>query len=188
LAIWIEDEMGNFIQTIYVAESIGKEIFDHSDNSTGKWKPGPVMRPAALPYWSHRRGIKNSVGLYLPDIEHPIADAYTGPTPTGNFILNSRIENPELRKFSVYLEINQTWDWNEFWTNSKYPDDEEYKTSCQPALVYMCDVDLDNETKTYDMKVIGHSHYSGKTGELFSDLSTLTTALNIVKSIQVKVR
>jgi hypothetical protein len=66
------------------------------------------------------------------------------------------------------MEINQPWDWNEYWTNTKYPDDEEYKTSCQPALVYRAIVNLDNAEKTYPMKVIGHSHYSGKTGELFN--------------------
>jgi hypothetical protein len=143
------------------------------------------MRPAALPYWSHRRGIMNSSGLYLPDSENPVADAYTGPTPVGNFILNTRVEDESLRKFTIYLEINQTWDWNEFWTNGKFPDDKEYISSCQPALVYMTEVDTGNETKTYDLKVIGHSHYSGKTGELFTDLSTITTALNIVKDIQV---
>jgi len=188
LAIWVEDEMGNFIQTLYVSESIGKGKFDHGDASTGKWLPGEIMRPAALPYWSHRRGVKNSSGLYLPDSQNPIADAYTGPSPVGSFILNSRIEKTELRKFSVFLEINQSWDWNEFWTNAKYPDDNEYKTSCQPALVYMTDIDLNSEIKDYGLKVIGHSHYSGKTGELFSDISTITTALNIVKEVRVGVR
>jgi hypothetical protein len=48
--------------------------------------------------------------------------------------------------------------------------------------------DFQFKTKTFEMKVIGHSHYSGKTGELFSDISTLTTALNIVKSTQVTLR
>jgi hypothetical protein len=188
MAIWVEDEQGNFIQTLYVSESIGKGIFEHGDASTGKWMPGPVMRPAALPYWSHRRGIINSSGFYLPDTEHPIPDAYTGPTPPGNFVLNTKIENQNLRKFKVFLEINQTWDWNEYWTNNKYPDDKEYKTSCQPALVYMTSVDLDSGVKSYEMTVIGHSHYSGKTGELFADISTMTTALNIVKTIRVVIR
>jgi hypothetical protein len=187
MAIWVEDQAGNYIQTLYVAQSIGKGVFQHADKSSGNWVPGPIMRPAALPFWSHRRGVMNSSGNYLPDQEHPIADAYTGPTPPGNFVLNTRIENPGLRKFSVYFEINQTWDWNEFWTNDKYPDDAEYKTSCQPALVYKTDINLDSNTKTYDLAIIGHSHYSGKTGELFSDLSTMTTALNIVKGLRVVV-
>jgi len=188
MAIWVEDEKGNFMQTLYVAESIGKGTFRHGDTSTGKWLPGPVLRPAALPYWSHRRGIKNSSGLYLPDSENPIPDAYTGPTPTGDFVLNSKIEDKNLRKFSVYFEINQTWDWNEYWTNNKYPEDSDYKTSCQPALVYKADVNLDSLDKVYIMTVIGHSHYSGKDGELYSDISTITTALEIVKDIRVIIR
>ncbi len=188
MAIWVEDEAGKFIQTLYVAESIGKGNFDHGDASTGKWLPGPILRPASLPYWAHRRGIKNSAGSFVPEASNPIADAYTGPTPPGNFILNTYVENPELRKFTVYMEINQTWDWNEYWTNAKYPDDADYKTSCQPALVYKADVNIDSDTKTYDLKAIGHSHYSRKSGELFTDLSTITTALNIVKEIRVNVK
>ena len=39
------------------------------------------------------------------------------------------------------MEINQNWDWNEYWTNDKYPDDENYKMSCQPALVYEAVID-----------------------------------------------
>ncbi len=188
MVFWVEDESGKFIQTLYVAGSIGKGNFAHGDASTGKWLPGPILRPASLPYWAHRRGIMNSAGSYVPEAANPITDAYTGPTPAGNFILNTRIENPSLRKFTFYMEINQTWDWNEFWTNNKFPDDTEYKTSCQPALVYKADINLDSEVKTYDLKVIGHSHYSGKSGELFTDLSTITTALNIVKDIRVNVR
>jgi hypothetical protein len=36
------------------------------------------------------------------------------------------------------------------------------------------------------MKPIGHSHHSGANGELFPDLSTITTALQISDSILVK--
>ena len=188
MAIWVEDEQGKFIQTLYVAESIGKGIFQHGDNSKGRWMPGKIRRPAALPYWSHRRGIKASDGLFIPDSQNPVPDAYTGPTPAGDFVLNTIIENSNLQKFTVYFEINQTWDWNEYWTNSKYPDDEEYKTSCQPALVYRADINTADKQKEYQMKVIGHSHYSGKTGELFTDLSTITTALQITGDLKVRIR
>jgi hypothetical protein len=51
----------------------------------------------------------------------------------------------------------------------------------------MCEVDLDHPQAEYTMKVIGHSHYSGKTGELFTDLGTITTALQIVGSLTVKI-
>ena len=66
MAIWIEDMEGRFVQTLYVSESIGKGVFQHGDASQGFWMPGEIQRPAALPYWSHRRGIRNESGLYLP--------------------------------------------------------------------------------------------------------------------------
>ncbi len=84
------------------------------------------------------------------------------------------------------LEINQNWDWNEYWTNDLYPDDIYYKLSCQPALVYEAILDPALSGNESVMKVIGHSHYSGANGELYPDLSTITTALNIADSITVK--
>ena len=187
MAIWVEDEEGNFVQTLFVAESIGKGVFQHGDASRGFWKPGEIRRPAALPQWSHSRGIKAEDGLYLPTPSNPIPDAYTGPTPGKSFILNTRLDSDELKKFNVLFEINQTWDWNEYWTNNKYPDDEEYKTSCQPALVYSVFIDLDDPQKVYDMKMIGRSHHSGSNGDLFDDLQTLTTALHIAEQIVVTI-
>ena len=59
MAIWVEKSDGAFVQTLYVAESIGKGVFQHGDASRGFWIAGEIQRPAALPYWSHKRGIKN---------------------------------------------------------------------------------------------------------------------------------
>jgi len=187
MAIWVEDLEGHFVQTLYVAESIAKGVFQHGNASKGFWMPGEIQRPAALPYWSHKRGIKNENGIYLPTPTTPMPDAYTGPTPGKSFILNTRMNEPGLTSFNVLFEINQTWDWNEFWTNNKYPEDEEYKTSCQPALVYSVSIDLDNPQEEFVMKAIGRSHHSGANGELFNDLQTLTTALHIADKIVVRI-
>ena len=185
MAIWVENEKGDFIQTLYVAESIGKGVFRHGDTSKGFWMPGEIRRPAALPRWSHQRGIKAEDGLYLPTPQDPVADAYSGPTPGKSFILHTRLnENPGDR-FRILFEINQTWDWNDYWTNNKYPDDEEYKTSCQPALVYMATIDPEESKTEYLMEIIGRSHHSGASGEIYSDLETMTTALHIADEIVV---
>ncbi len=187
MAIWVEDMEGHFIQTLYVSESIGKGIFRHGDTSKGFWMPGEIRRPAALPYWSHRRGIRAPDGLYLPTPEDPIADAYSGPTPEKSFVLHTRLDDTGLQQFRVLFEINQTWDWNEYWTNNKFPDDEEYKTSCQPAVVYAVDIDLENPRPEYPMMIIGRSHESGANGELYDDIQTLTTALHIAEEIIVRI-
>lgn len=185
MAIWVEDTSGRFIQNIYVAESIAKGVFRHADNSRGQWMPGEIRRPAALPYWGHKWGIRADDGLYLPTPKNPLPDAVSGPTPQGDFIIWSRLADTTLQVFRVMLEINQSWDWNEYWTNNKFPDDKDYKTSSQPALVYSATMDLTKGIREAEMQVIGRSHYSGKDGNLYTDLATLTTALQIAKSIKV---
>jgi hypothetical protein len=185
-AIWLADENGNYIQTLYVSESIGKGIFKRTSRKTGQWKSGEIQRPAALPYWAHQRGIKNEFGTYNPTSQQPVVDAYTGATPAASFMLHAKTEKPLNGKYKIMLELNQSWDWNEFWTNDKYPYDKEYKTSSQPALVYSFDIDTYNSNTVYELKPIGHSHYAGSDGSLDKDLSTLTTALKIAKKITVK--
>jgi hypothetical protein len=188
MAVWIEDEKGNYIQTLFVNESVARGYFKHADKSSGKWQEGALIRPASLPVWAHKRGIKNDLGNYMPTRERPVPDAYTSATPSGDFLLISKTDDALPQRFRIMFEINQSWDWNEYWTNNKYPDDEEYKTSSQPSVVYAVDIDLDNAKENYQLTAIGHGHYSGKTGEINKNLESMTTALEIAGNISVQVR
>jgi hypothetical protein len=187
-AIWLEDTSGKYIQSLFVTRAIGQSVFEYGDNSGGSWKSGEVRRPAALPYWANKRGIVAADGLLIPSPQTKVPDAYTGATPKGSFNLKTKTDNMTGGKVKVMMEINQTWDWNQFWTNTKYPEDAEYKTSCQPAVVYEALVDFGSPGSKVQMKPVGHSHYSGKTGELYTDVSTLTTALHIAEKITVTVK
>lgn len=187
-AIWIEDMDGRYIQTLYVAKSAATGIFRYAAAENNKWVTGEKRAPQTLPYWAHKRGVKASDGLYMPDSQTVVPDAYTGATPVTGFVMTSHADGPLPDKYKVMLEINQNWDWNDYWTNDKFPGDENYKWSCQPAVVYEAVIDARSGIDSYEMKPVGHSHYSGATGELFSDLSTLTTALKIADSITVKVK
>jgi len=188
MAIWIETMDGQYITTLYVAKSIAKGVFEHGDKSRNYWQPGEIRRPAALPYWSHKRGVVEADGLYIPTAKTPMPDAVTSATPKADFVLISQTGELPSSKFRLLMEINQTWDWNEYWTNNKYPDDENYKTSCQPSLIYAAEIDLDNLQAMYELKPIGHGHYSGQNGELYPDLSTLTTALHIAEKVTAVVK
>jgi polyphosphate kinase len=42
--------------------------------------------------------------------------------------------------------------------------------------------------EAYTLNPIGHGHYAGKDGKLYTDLSTFTTALQIATEIKVVVR
>ncbi len=190
MALWAEDVKGNYLETFYVAQSIGKGVYQKTSNDDkGKWLPGPNRRPATLPYWAHKRGVKESDGLYLPTPQTAMTDAVTGATPKQDFRI---IAKPTLasfpRVFNLLFEINQSWDWNEYWSNTKYTDDREYRTSSQPSLVYSASINLDSGVVEYHLNPIGHGHYAGKDGVLYTDLSTLTTALEIAKKISVTIK
>ena len=187
-AVWLANENGEYIQTLYVSESIGKGVFLHGEKGDGQWMPGEIERPAALAYWVHQRNVKNEKGGLLPSPKTPVVDAYTGATPQHSFMLEVTTENVLKGKYKVMLELNQSWDWNNYWHNNRYPDDEEYKTSCQPALVYAADINTEDKNVEINMKPIGHSHYAGADGSINSDISTLTTALDIASKITVKVK
>jgi len=186
MAVWLEDMDGKYIQSLFVPKSVATSVFRFGEVRDREWQPGVRRYPQTLPYWAHKRNIKAPDGLYMPDPENPVPDAYSGATPITGFVMSSRSDNPINTQVRIMLEVNQNWDWNEYWTNDLYPDDEYYKRSCQPALVYEGILDPAFPERKVVMKPVGHSHHSGATGELFPDLSTITTALNIADTITVR--
>lgn len=186
MVFWLEDEDGNYLKTIYVAASIGKGVFRYGAEGDGHWMPGEIQRPSSLPFWAHKRGVQNEFGNFVPSPSVPVPDAITGPTPKRNFVIKTNTGQDIPQKFVLMMEINQSWDFNEYWTSGKFPGNAEYLASCQPALVYQAVIDLNNkETDSYSLEPVGHSHYDGSDGSLTTDLSTITTALEIAREVKV---
>lgn len=189
IALWLETADGKYIQTLYISQSVATGYFQHGDDKSGRWERGPRRRPATVPYWSHKRNVKETDGLYVPTTATAIPDAYTGPTPLNNFILKTKSDSLLKNPVRIVLEVNQAFDFNRTWTTTLFPGDEYYATSGQPSLIYATDaIDLNSPAEKYEMKLIGHGHYSGATGELFTDVSGFTTALGIVKEVVVRVK
>jgi len=92
MAVWLEDTADHYIQTLYISESIGKGIFHYGQAARGKWMPGEIRRPAAVPCRAHKRNIRTPKRELLPTPEHPVADAYTGPTPPQSFVMQLRTD------------------------------------------------------------------------------------------------
>lgn len=182
---WKEDLQGNYLETIFITKAYASGIFGHEMQGDTLWKetPGPSYQPAALPYWTYHKGYINGFDL-IPTPEHPFVDAYTGATPTENFSISTKLKSEQMN-FRLYLEVNQSWDWNSYWTNHKYPESHAYKHSAQPSIVYS--VEINEEMNTFYMNPIGHGDPQGESGRLFTDLSTLSTAMDIFHSIQIKV-
>ncbi len=184
---WTEDMNENLLQTLFVTKSFATGIFGHAPMNDTLWgtEPGLAKRPAALPYWWHKCS-RETVEVTVPSPDNPYLDAYTGETPKGSFSLKIKTDKIHGEKFRVLMEINQTWDWNDFWTNNRFPEDNDYKSSSQPSLVYSVTIDPGSNIKEYYLNLIGHGHYSGKDGVLYTDLSTITTAKYIIDKVMVK--
>ena len=191
-AIWLEDSLGNYMETLYISRVIASSTFDFGKNVDGKWQSTVKRRPEALPYWSHKRGIKAPDGLYVPLNNATDLDAVSGATPTGNFIIKSKSDLNSLKHYNVMLEVNQSYDWNSYYTKDKFPDDDIYSGSGQvgqPSLIYTTAVSSqDIKDNIYKiMQLIGHGHHSGKNGKLYKDLSHISTAKQIIDRVILKI-
>jgi hypothetical protein len=188
-AFWIEDLEGRFIETLYITQYFGSGIFGRGSLGVGRWdtKPGRADRPSALPYWLHKR-VNMEEKVMLPSPDNPVPDGITAATPKGNFVIKAKALKPLSQKFRLVMEINQPWDWNEYWNNSLHLGDFNYSVSCQPALIYAVTIDSSQKDVEYFLNPIGHSHFSGMNGKLYSDLSTITTAKEIVHKVSVKLK
>ena len=181
MAIWIEDMNGKYISTVYVTHKI----------ATQSWQAaGSNRRKEALPHWAYSRGVRYEDGLYLPTKKHPLTDAASGATPKRDFNVKV-VPAGKMERFVVKIEVNHSTDFNDAYPKSAELGEKNYSGgkmgSGQPALIYAADVNLLSDKKEVEAVLIGHSSPDGSDGEVYTDMSRLTTALNIVKRITVKI-
>lgn len=129
--------------------------------------------------------------MYLPTKQNPVADGISGATPQNGFSL--KISPTErLKQFVVKVEVNHSTDFNDYWPKSAKEGDENYSGgkdgSGQPAVVYAANVDLNSGERVFVANLIGHSSPDGSNGDINPNTSTLTSALNIVKSITIEIQ
>lgn len=182
IAVWIEDVDGNYISTVYVSHKIASQSWQSA---------GGNRRKEALPHWCHKRGIKYEDGLYLPTKNNPVADGISGATPQNGFSL--KISPTErLQQFIVKVEVNHSTDFNDNWPKSAKEGENNYSGgkdgSGQPAVVYAAYVDLASGERVFHAHITGHSSPDGTDGEVYEDISSLTSALHIVKSITIEIK
>lgn len=184
--IWQEDMEGNYIKTLFVTKSYASGIFENKmiDDSIWFKEEGSSPQPAALPYWTYKKGL--IAGQYLlPSPEHPFVDAYSGATPQNDFKFITSSQNNKTQ-YKILLEVNQAWDWNKYWTNVKFENNNSYNHSAQPSLIYS--VTINHEDTIYYLNAIGHGDPKGESGKLFTNLSTLTTPKEIFKTLQITIK
>lgn len=182
IAIWLEDNDGNYLSTVYVTHKI----------ATQSWlMAGKNRRKEALPHWCYSRGVKYDDGLYLPTKKEPFTDGLTGATPHSGFDVKMQPADG-LKQFRIKIEINHSTDFNESYPKSAQEGDDNYsggkEGSGQPAVVYAADIDLTSGVTSYVASLIGHSSPDGSNGQLYTDTSSLTSALKIVEQITITIQ
>lgn len=214
-AIWLETLDGQFIQPLYITQKLarnefstkvskrnfdqvftenpflssdGEDVFTYEDDPATN---NQRLRPESLPVFLHKLAIQTPEGLFVPTGKDTTIDAYSGATLTDNFLLSSRSRKELPKRFKVRLEINQSFDFNDYYSSNRFPDDPVYSGSgysAQPSLVYEVIVDLTSEQRYFPMQIAGRGHHSGANGTLFPDLENLTTARELIDRVIIEVK
>lgn len=213
-AIWLETLDGKFIQPLYVTGKLAAnnfatkvtrknpqqvftdnplatdrdtgEIFDYQYDSASK---NERMRPESLPVFLHALGLQSADGAMVPEASTPVLDAYSGATIIENFQLTTKSLTALPDQFRIRFEINQSFDFNTYYSSDRFPDDEVYSGngySAQPSVIYEAVVDRNDKQPIYLLKLVGQGHHSGKDGAVNPDTSNLTTATQLVDRIIVE--
>jgi hypothetical protein len=178
MAIWTEDLHGRFLSTLYVTqdEAKGAYVEDVRDG-----KPVYGVRRAALPVWAFASGAR------ARDAQAIVPDAITTATPENDFVVESRTVGSAGDGFVVKLELNSSYDYNDYYSEAAFPEIREYHDGgnpAQPSLVYAASVRPGDRVAV--MKPIGHGDVGGHDGAIDPDLSHLTTALHQVDRVIVE--
>lgn len=182
IAVWIEDEAGNYLSTVYVTHKIAAAAWQQA---------GGNRRKEALPHWCYARGVQYADGLYMPTRKEPFTDGLTGATPKQSFQLKM-IPHTSLSRWVVKVEVNHSTDFNDFYPESADPGDAGYSGgkggSGQPAVVYAARIDLASGQTIFEAGLVGHSSPDGSGGTIDPDVSRLTSALRIFKRITITLK
>ncbi|MDQ2075909.1 DUF4405 domain-containing protein [Marinimicrobium sp. ABcell2] len=210
-AIWLETLDGNLIEPIYVTGKLASNRFDirvvPKDASavltsdpfeSGEQSPEQIfsfinepetrdqrLRPESLPVFLHAMGAAQRSAIDSLEL-----DGYTGATLLDSFLLSANAQAQLGEPFKVRFEINQSFDFNDYWSSNRFPDDPVYSGdgySAQPSLIYEAIIDPRSAARYYPMSVVGRGHHSGRDGHVHPDISTMTTALELVDRIIVEV-
>jgi hypothetical protein len=182
IVVWMETLEGKYIDTLYITGKTSNSSYRSKDLAVDV-----VRRPEALPYWSHKRGIKANDGLYTPEGKSSDLDGIAAATPKVDYQV--AMSAPQMGRYKLMVEVNRTYDFNEFYSKTRFPDDAIYSgsgSSGQPSLIYEAIMDSQKPGQ-YILNLIGHGHHSGKDGSLYTDLHNITSAKQILEFIVASV-
>ena len=159
-AIWLKEKSTERVSTIYVTGKAGTNEWTMADS-----------RPESIPVWY---GVKSQ-----ENAESPLTvDAVSGATQEGEAaeILWQVPDDLIGKKIDLYIEANNSFDYNEYYTKSE--DGPGYSgTNGQPSLIWHAELDLSESfSDPITPEIIGHGHVLGSDHRIYADVSNITTA------------
>ncbi len=173
-AVWLEDAKTHEVKTIFVTYR----------SATGDWL-GKAECEVALPYWFdiYKKEMNTDS---LPRPSSPAPAAITGATPKKeHFQIRSPIK--KTKKWILWLEMNLAGDFNKHYTyydNVNDVIDDHYVG--QPALIYRGEI-TSKPGEEIKLELFGLSVLGDGKEKIETDTTTITTAKNIFKEINVKI-
>jgi hypothetical protein len=156
-------------------------------------------RPESLPVFLHQLASQTKRKFFSSSDKsvrgsspttHSI-DGFAGATILDNFLLSARSLKSMPDKYRVRLEINQSFDFNTFYSSDRFPDDPIYSGdgyNGQPSVIFEAIVDRQSSQHYYPMSLIGHGHHSGRNGVMHTDMEKITTAKELIDRVIVELR
>lgn len=175
MAVWAEDAEGRFLETLFVTNKSALQSFRET---YAERRDDATFRTAALPHWLHERA---AAGRPMPSKVAPLTDAVTAASPPAGLVLRTRVQAPG-GKAAILVEINNAFD-----ENASYPmkgSDVGADYNGQPSIVYRAVVDL-GKPGTSAAAFHGRGCWTGNDGSLAPSAEGLTTALKMVREVQV---
>ena len=177
IAIWLVNEQGVFVDTVYVTRKVAKKgLGNRGGKIDDKWGGS---RLSVLPVWAYQRGIDYGGGNFYPTKDRPLVDAISSATPKAGEFVWLWHPNKILKagKYYYYIEVNKSFDDNEHHNYSWYRG--------QPSVIWQGNLLVGDQISESKAKIIGHGHVAGIDGKINPDLSTLTTALKLIEKADV---
>jgi hypothetical protein len=175
VAVWIADARGNFIHTIYVSRKTGRKGLGNRGGGLDDKFGG--SRLSLLPVWAYARGVDYGGGNFYPPKSKPLPDAVSSATPpAGRFDLVWTPATPlPAGEYHFFIEVNKSFDDNAHHHYSWYRG--------QPSVVWRGVLTVGDIASTGRAEIIGHGDPAGADGKITADVSTLTSALDLITSI-----
>ncbi len=173
-SIWIEDEDGNSVKTLYATKKV----------AANKWS-GSSDRPSALPIWY---GVLSKEFVGRENEKVTELDAISGATSSKE-TAQIKCQIPEEfvgKKVNVYLEANLSFDYNDHYKKDLKEGDEGFSdVNGQPSILWKAQIDTDKASDAIIVpEIVGSGEVLGKDHEIYTDTSNVTTAKQIFTKIE----